>query len=109
MHSSRGGSRAWRADTKHKLRACAQFVYVAGEHGWLAEGDKVPKCVGLAPGRRVALAKYTPRAFLIIEGAQPRLPLCGPLTMVSKFGGHAEIVAASIELDGEEGSQAKHT
>ena len=23
--------------------------------------------------------------------------------------GHAEIVAASIELDGEEGSQAKHT
>ena len=61
--SAWGGSRAWRADSKHKLRACAQFVCVAGEHGWLAEGDKVPNCVGLAPGRRVALAQSTPRAF----------------------------------------------
>ena len=34
-------------------------------------GDKVPNCVGLAPGRRVALAKSTPRALLIIDGVQP--------------------------------------
>ena len=47
---SRGCHRERLVDSQNKLRACAQFVCVADEYGWLAAGDKIPDFAGLAPG-----------------------------------------------------------
>ena len=54
-------------------------------------------------------APYTSKAPLIIGGDQPESYLYVGLNHGLQVWGHADIVAASIEFDGEEGPQAKHT
>jgi len=54
-------------------------------------------------------APSTPKAPLIFGGAQPEGYLYVGLNHGLSVWGHADIVAASIDLDGEEGPQAKHT
>ena len=62
-----------------------------------------------APHLAQMTAPSTPRAPLIIGGAQPEGYLYLGLNHGLSVWGHADVIAASVELDGDEGPPAQHT